>query len=511
MPRLPLHEEFKRHGEWHQPSQPQALVPGTLTYSPERIRLELNHAFSAIEGNVSVADPITTYPALHGSSTKGELLTLLRATRTSVGLSFGSAGVRQPETVTSSWLVVGAHVNADELYGSVTFFVPGLAAWLSQTPIAHSLIQTESESGFSDHIVRTPQQPEVTRVDKSAMSVRWGTGTTSNINIFDRVQIDVLGWFEIVPDQPQSLEWFFQQYTKLSAMLTIMAGVSIPAQSINLRFPDSKERAELLVCMKVAEYCKLRHPGDFYFPRSFTHISLADLVQRWFNEVDSVLVPSQLAVSTLNSSGLWLHVEFLSLIQVLEGFHRGRFAGEYMGATEYDAVKTALTNALPNSLSTDHKDSLRSRIRYGNQLSLARRLTELANLLGEGVCVRLFGGKTKAPRTWIDTRNYFTHWDEELVSNTLDGQALYNATVRMEHFVRALFLTLLGVDSAEIVKAIDHTSRCAQHLAQVNIIERHAADPTQPKGLLYSVRTGAPSTSTAPDQSDGNPPEKPTE
>lgn len=395
MPRLPLHEELTRHGEWHQPGQHQALVPGTLTYSPARIRLELNHAFSAIEGDVSIADPITTYPALHGSSTKGELLTLLRATRTSVGLSFGSAGVRQPETVTSSWLVVGAHVGPDELYGSVTFFVPGLAAWLSQTPIAHSLIHTEGDAGFSEHIVRTPQPPEITRVDKNSMSVRWGTGTTSTTNVFDRVQIDVLGWFEIVPDQPQALEWFFQQYTKLSAMLTIVAGESIPAESINLRFPNSKDRAELLVCMKAAKYCKLRHPGDFYFPRSFTQIPLSELVQHWFEEIDSVLVPTQLAVSTLNSSGLWLHVEFLSLIQVLEGFHRGRFAGEYMDSTEYDAVKMTLTAALPNGLSSDHKDSLRSRIRYGNQLSLTRRLAELANLLGDDVCIRLFGGKPK--------------------------------------------------------------------------------------------------------------------
>jgi hypothetical protein len=507
MPRLPLHEELTRHGEWHQPGKDQALVPGTLTYSPERIRLELNHAFSAIEGDVSIADPITTYPALHGASTKGELLTLLRATRSSVGLSFGSAGVRQPETVTSSWLVVGAHVSADDLYGSVTFFVPGLAAWLCQTPIAHSLIHADGEAGFSEHIVRSSQQPEITRVDKSAMSICWGTGTTSNTNIFDRVQIDVLAWFEIVPDKPQSLEWFFKQYTKLSAMLTIVAGEPIPAESINLRFPDSKDRAELLVCMKAAKYCRLRHPGDFYFPRSFTHFPLSELVQRWFQEIDSVLVPSQLAVSTLNSSGLWLHVEFLSLIQILEGFHRGRFAGEYMDSIEYDAVKAALTNALPNGLSSDHKDSLRSRIRYGNQLSLTRRLAELANLLGEDVCVRLFGGKLKVPRTWIDTRNYFTHWDEELVSNTLDGQALYNATVRMEHFVRALFLTLLGVESAEIVKALDHTSKCAQHLAQVNIIERHAVDPTQPKGLLYSVRNVAPSRSTTSDQSDGSQPD----
>ncbi|WP_148280119.1 ApeA N-terminal domain 1-containing protein [Rubrivivax gelatinosus] len=489
MPRLPLHEEFTRHSEWYQPDRPHIHVPGSLAFSPDHIRLDLNDAFSAIDGDVSIADPVTTYPALHGASTKGELLTLLRAARASVGLSFGPAGVRQPETVTSSWLVVGAHVRADETYRSLTFFIPGLAAWLGQTPINCSYVHAEGEQAYSEHIVRTPQKPEATRVDTSSMTVRWGAGTSSSINVFERVHIDVLGWIEIVPDHPQSLEWFFEQYEKLSAMLTILAGDSIPAESITLRLTDSDYSAELLVCMKPAKYCRLRHPGDFYFPRNFTKIPLSELVQRWFQEIDSVLVPSQLAVSTLNSSGLWLHVKFLSLIQVLEGFHRGRFAGEYLDAEAYDAIKAALNSALPKTLASDHKDSLRSRIRYGNQLSLSRRLTELASLLGDDVSIRVFGVSTKIPRAWIDTRNYFTHWDKDLLSNTLEGQALYNATVRMEHFVRALFLTLSGVECTEITKAIDHTSQCAQQLAQVNIIERHKADPSQPKGTLYTVRT----------------------
>lgn len=225
MPRLLLHEEFSRHGEWHLPERPEIRIPGTLTFSPERIELDLNSAFTPVEGDVTVADPVTRYPALHGASTKGELLTLLRATRTSVGLSFGSAGMRQPETVTSSWLVVGAHVDGDECYRALTFLVPGLAAWLRRSPISQSFIHEEGKKSFSEHLLRKSIEPEDTRIDTHSMKIRWGAGTTSKTSIYARVQIDVLGWFEIVPDQAQPLEWFFEQYGRVASMLTILAAI----------------------------------------------------------------------------------------------------------------------------------------------------------------------------------------------------------------------------------------------------------------------------------------------
>lgn len=498
MSQLHLNENLERLGEWHLPTDSATRIPGRLIYSPNRIQLELNSSFSPIEGDVSVADTMPSYAALHGISTKGELITLLQATRTGMSFSFGSGGIRQPETLTSSWLLLGAHVGPEEQYSSLTFFVPGLAAWLAKSPISHSIFLQETDKHHTEHFLRSNLSPEVSRLDSISASIRWGAGTSSRSNVYRRVEISVLGWFELVPDSPQPLSWFFEQHGKISSMLTLLAGTAMPVQSITAHFPDTKHTADVLVTLGDVKFCELEFPGDFYFPRDFTETPLSKLVSNWFEQVAKVLVPSQLAVSTLNSERLWLHVEFLSLAQVLEGFHRGRFPGEYMDASEYEDVKRALTTALPGTLSTDHKDSLKSRIKYGNQLSLSRRLAELAELLGTDLAIRIFGTSTKVPRSWIDTRNYHTHWDEELLKNTLQDQDLFNATIRMEHFVRALFLQLMGISAAELVRAVDHSSRCAQQLARVNIVERHRADPSQPKGLLYTVSIGPSSTQSSP-------------
>lgn len=76
-------------------------------------------------------------------------------------------------------------------------------------------------------------------------------------------------------------------------------------------------------------------------------------------------MPSQFALGVLASEKLWPHVEFLSLMQALVGFHRGLFDGNYMDENRYELVKKALGDAIPTGLVSDHKDALRSRIRYG--------------------------------------------------------------------------------------------------------------------------------------------------
>ena len=43
-----------------------------------------------------------------------------------------------------------------------------------------------------------------------------------------------------------------------------------------------------------------------------------------------------------------LHIEFLSLMQALEGFHRALYEGLYMDEQGYASVKKALGDAIPD-------------------------------------------------------------------------------------------------------------------------------------------------------------------
>ena len=55
--------------------------------------------------------------------------------------------------------------------------------------------------------------------------------------------------------------------------------------------------------------------------------NFAEVFIKWFEIYNTIEMPSQLALNVFSSEKLWLHVEFLSLMQALEGFHRATMQG----------------------------------------------------------------------------------------------------------------------------------------------------------------------------------------
>jgi hypothetical protein len=161
-------------------------------------------------------------------------------------------------------------------------------------------------------------------------------------------------------------------------------------------------------------------------------------------------------------------LEFLSLLQALEGFHRATLSGIYMTDTDYEAVKKALGDALPLTVSPSHKSALKSKIKYGNEYSLQKRLNELVNALPDPIHKLAIGDAGDFPRPWIDTRNFFTHWDKELEHKIVTGQALYESNVRLRVLLRLVYLNYIGVDPQMLEKALSGTNPLAQHLIQLN-------------------------------------------
>lgn len=483
---LSIHDDREYFGEWWLPSS-NKIVSGQLRCSRERVDLNINEAFSPPKGLISISDATKTYPAVHGVSSKGEALTLLNAQSLGVGLNISSGGVRQPERIISSWVIVGAHVVPDTLISSVRFFIPGLEVWLSRPAIAQSIETPSASTAFTNTFVVRPPETEVTPVSHIDASLEWGSGVTVSANPFTSIDVKVRGWVAIRPQSPRTLEWFLDQQDKLATLLAFMAGLPMPIEAIQASVEQPASSFAVLVTMRQAAPCEFKNLHEFFIPRGVLGTSFPSIVDLWFREVESVLTPSKLALGVISAKNLWLHVEFLSLIQALEGFHRGRFSGSYMGESEYESVRATIASAIPPSVAADHREALRSRIRYGNQISLSKRLNELINCIGVPLANLIIASDSKVPRSWIDTRNYLSHWDEELRSNALDGQEMYNANVRMEHLLRVLYLLLAGVTSETILQCFQNTSRTSQQLVQLNIIARRAVDPSAPSGVLMTI------------------------
>jgi hypothetical protein len=472
MPARLLNESFETSGEWYLPEAPERKIPGILRYTPERTELHLHESFVPLEGTIHLGQTRQTYPVVHGTTRDSEAITLLNAQRAGWSLRIGTGGLRQPETLVCSWLLIGARMPADFAYRELRLRVPGLQVWLCR-PILDASFDPEKTMGDtvgSYHIRGVPK--ESIWVPSIKSNLDWYFSWQSKCDPFSSIAVTVSAWVGIRPETPKGLYWYFEQVGKISTMLAFLAGSPMSPDCIEASIGEGYQEVYVMPALRDAKCCPYVDLDEFFMSRGDMGSELTDVVTRWFDLYPKVHMPSQLALSVLASERLWLHVEFLSLMQALEGLHRALFVGNYMNDKEYEAVEKALVDAIAVGLSPEHKDAIRSRIRYGNQISLHKRLDDLAARLGEQIRGTILGNGGDVPRTWVDTRNYYTHWDEELRANMLDGQGIYNAVVRLRHFLRVSYLMLMGIPDHALLKSLSNRSRSSQHLVQLNMIER---------------------------------------
>lgn len=487
----PLCDSFEISGEWHLPDRSEIKIPGYLHYSPERTELHLNDPFQPLQGAIRAGDAPVPYQVIYGTTTKGDAMTLLRAQRMGISLHIGSGGMRQPERLISSWLLIGAHIPPDFAYPEVSFRIPGLQIWLSKRIIEESSFR-DNETGRITYTYNILQvDNDTTPVPAIDATLDWAVSWNSTADPFSSIAVGVSAWVTIKPSKPQLLEWYFEQESKLAAFLAFLAGTPMSPDCIEASIGDPHHKISVMVAMRDSHYCCYKNLYDFFMPRGAMGVDFSSVVARWFEIYPQVHMPSQLALSVLATRKLWLHVEFLSLMQALEGFHRGLLDGNYMQDKDYERVKKSLGDAIPSDVASDHKDALRSRIRYGNQISLRKRLDALADLLTQPLREIVIGGNGKVPRNWIDTRNYYTHWDEELRSNVLDGQSMYYANVRMRLLVRILYLDLMGIPEASIIRSLSGANEISQHVVQLNFADRRLNNPNDTSGIVMTIAVGS--------------------
>lgn len=142
----------------------------------------------------------------------------------------------------------------------------------------------------------------------------------------------------------------------------------------------------------------------------------SDIFEKWF-EVYKKYKPLFDIYFTNFSTNSTLEYEFLSHTQALEAYMRKneRFKDYYMDFEEYETIKTELNDYVKHStMSEAHKNSWESRIKYGNEVSLRKRLKDLIAYLNDYDIIREIASEkpNKFIEDVIDNRNYYTHYDE---------------------------------------------------------------------------------------------------
>jgi hypothetical protein len=487
-----LPKEFEVVGTWHVAEHPERAISGTLRYAPERCELHLSNVFRPLRGAISVTNSVEQYLCLHGVTQHGEAVTILNAWRLGSSINFSSGGLVETESLHVPLLFMGAHIYPDTAFHKIEFRVPGMQVWHGRKTItSESGPAAESPGKELSYRINRPPTEEI-RVSAIDSTLEWYVGANYSNDNFSKASVEIAAWVAVRPTAPKELDWYLTQLKTLTTMLTFLAGTPMSPDRISAAVDESHRRVSVLVPLTDVGYCTHTRPSQFFVDRGTMGVDFEKAINNWFEKYDRIKMPSRLAMSIFASDKLWRHVEFLSLMQALEGFHRALFEGLYMSGDEYAQIRESLTIAIPANTSPSHRASLLSRLKYGNEISLRKRLTELTDLIPEPIRESLLGPQNGIPQAWIDTRNYYTHWDESLRANVLDGQEMYYASVRLRHLVQVLYLLQLEMPEEALKKALGNSSSISQHLLQLNAIDRQRINPQDASGVVMTVTRGDP-------------------
>jgi hypothetical protein len=278
---------------------------------------------------------------------------------------------------------------------------------------------------------------------------------------------------EITPDHPMHYNDYHQKVIyHLRNFLSLGTGTAVlplivKARSKACTSEDSKGESvpcdvHIFYIAKGAAVAEKKHLDRRDMP--FRYQDIADdfpkYLRCWFTKAEKLRPVFDLYFGIFYVPSMYVHLEFLTLAQALETYHRRMHDGVFMPPEQYKAIQQALNRAIPQRLDSDHRDALESRIQFGNEYPLRKRLKLiLAEVLAPykpTVDRLVYDGFVSEV---VDTRNYLTHYTEKPgKASVTDPNEQYCLAQKMKLLMQLCLFAELGLP-ADTVKKLTSNSR----------------------------------------------------
>lgn len=460
-------------GHWFLPHKGARRCAGRLTFSKADITLRLLEPLEA--GRTRVGQGDGGVPVVFGCTSDSVAVSLFRSLHGGGGqTSFGSAKEEVcTETFRPHMAVVGAYVH-DELqpFAMIRARVPGLLTWMGASAIEDAeAIRDEGGRSVGLTIAVRPQTSPSAELKHLPGSVTISKLVEQNGGQFGSVTLKSEGWLELRPSTPLPIHGLLKGLTRVLSLVGLIAGPCMHFDAIELA-TDDESSAGLLFRPNRHRVCELTGRPEFLVPYDSVCHELPALIDTWLAAMPRIETVNALFESAQVLERPPLHLLFLTLTHALEGLHRSTHPGIYMEPNGYQAVYQEIAACLPRWLGTDHRQSLTRRIEFGNEISFRKRLGDLMGSLPEDLRLLVTGRVSGVPDVWVNTRNYYTHWTDDLREKAAEGADLYCLNTRLMMLARVLLLRLAAVPSEAIVRALRGESQWARELAHVAQRER---------------------------------------
>lgn len=464
-----LHEEFKKSGYFWLPSNSEKRIPGTLVIKDGgNIELEVVGLFDdSIDGLNRAMNGAGTLERIVGHVEMHGLVTLDDCFYKNRNISFG--GISK-STIHANKVFLGVTYEENEiiLFNHLQFSVEGIDEWVGRSGIK---VEHQFENKTASITYNPPEEVTLNLNNGMKLQVTF-TWTLPGFPSQKEAKITQKTYFKLSSDQACSLNDFISAAYKITTLLGFAIDKTVCIEKVTatseaIQQDIGNEKTALVpisIYYPSLPFAKNRPKIDWHrmlFRFGQIQNDVERIVNNWFDAYDEIDPALNLYFSTKTGAHKYLDGKFLALAQGLETYHRRTSKMKLMDEDAFEKLTSALIEQCPE----EDREWLSGRLRYGNEVSLSRRIKSIIEPFKE-----LLGTskeRNKLIRAIVDTRNYLTHYDQSLETVAVKGKELYMLCLKMEAIFQLHLLQILGFTQSEVKSVFENSHELQQKLKEI--------------------------------------------
>lgn len=451
--------EFEYKGKFWLPEKPKNVIQGILRYnSNEGGELELYGSF--LENNIPIPINLDKEKQIILGITDNGMVTLYKCfnNNSSFNLNVGTQATYYIETI-----FIGCHFkNTEEIkFKQLTVSYTNLDDWIGITGLNRE-ISLDNDNNFQ-RLNISYEYPEDFEFNFDKFTIKIAFGFQ---NSFERFKADLSQntTMKIIPENSLHLKNYQEKPLFLiPRFLSLAVGkpvYPIYMIGINDKFKVKVNDEEKFIDISIysgsrnyEEPQKNLNIHDMFFTFGDVREDLEECLKNWFTKYDKLGPIYNLYFSSLYNPYNYLETDFLNLAQAIETYHRRMFKGKYLESSEYREISSSLKDEIPDNVTDEHRESLKSKIDFGNEFSLKTRLIKIFDKYQDALEL-LIPEKDIFIKDVRNTRNYYTHYSKDLEKKAKKGQELVLLKERLKFTIEVCLLYELGIDQGNIINWI---------------------------------------------------------
>ncbi|NQT97180.1 MAG: hypothetical protein HQ562_05500 [Candidatus Marinimicrobia bacterium] len=441
-----LIDNFSQRGDWWLPENPKEIVSGRINYNPSKgIKLYLD-GFLYDPGEQGRENSI-----IHGIIHTGEYCTLFNCFYTNWTIS----GETKHAEIQAYEALFGIHTLIDPKFESVRIYSSGLTDWVQRKRIFVKSVQSTTI------ITKTNLKPLKYSIPNQGLIVKIESLSTESIS-WKHIDIKFKECLVIKPYKNQDKKWYRNKVNEIVQLFTLLINrkIIIEAEWFQKRKRirgQNKFRLffidHLIQLSGIFSKTEDHQIRTEFIPFKKVEKQFDIIIANWFKKYAKIKAVMDQYMAAFYGADIGYELKFLSSVRALEAFHRSFFKGKYLSDTEYDVIRKQIQNSIPK-IHNDHKEALKSRIYYGNEYSLRKRLKEILDSIYDPLMDLLIDNKRHFIDNIVNTRNCLIHEDESLKQQCLSFGNIIIATHKLKAIIVYLILIEIGINKVDVFTAI---------------------------------------------------------